>query len=227
MRVLIADDERLARDRMARLARAIPEVEVIAVCDSGEAVLRALETHRVDLALLDIHMPDLSGLELAGLLGQRGPAIIFVTAHPEHALEAFGVGATHYLLKPVDAASLAQAIDRVRPRSSPGLGPIAIPGARGLQLLHPQELRYATVDGASLALHLDGQVRYTSMSLSELERQLPAERFVRVHRRTVIALSALAEIRGSGAEAIAILRSGESIELSRRGARALRQRLKD
>lgn len=225
MRVVIADDERLARDRVARLAQAIPGIEIVAVCSSGEAVLQVLRGEAVDLLLLDIAMPGLSGMDLAGLLSEGGPAVIFVTAHPEHALEAFGVGAAHYLLKPVDAASLAEALGRVRPLEPSGDRPIPIPGTRGLQLIHPRELSHALVEGASVALYLPGQIRYTTLSLSELERRLPAEHFVRVHRRALLGLHALAELRTIDGRAVAILRTGEEVEVSRRGAQALRRLL--
>ena len=89
LEVLIADDELLARRRLKRLLGAMDDVAVVAECSSGEEALATLESSRPDVAVLDIHMPGLSGLDVSSLLGEKGPPVIFATAHPEHALQAF------------------------------------------------------------------------------------------------------------------------------------------
>lgn len=200
----------------------MPNVEVIASCSTSEEALRALREEPCDSALLDIDMPGLTGLDLAALRGADGPEVIFVTAHPEHALAAFGVGATDYLLKPVDAERLAKALSRLRSRST---GPLAIPGARGLRLLRPEEISHAILEGETLSIHTQAGVLVCSWTLGELERRLP-ETFVRVSRQALVSLDAICLLTPEeDGGAIATLKGGERVEVSRAAARALRKRL--
>src|SRR5687767_12386695 len=106
LRVLVADDEAIARERSIRLLGAIEGVEIAGECMNGEQVLAWLERDEVDVVLLDIQMPGLSGLDATALILEDGPYVVFATAHPEHAVRAFDVGAEDYLLKPLDAARL-------------------------------------------------------------------------------------------------------------------------
>lgn len=227
MRVLIADDEQLARQRLERLAAALPDVDVLAVCASATEALTALRSEPVDVALLDIDMPGLSGLDLAALLGPDGPRVIFVTAHPEHALAAFGVGAVDYVLKPVDAERLGRALDRARPSAAKlAPGPLAFPGPKGVRLLRADEITHAVIEGESVEVHTADQVVYTDWPLAELERRLPADRFVRVHRRALLALDAVELLQPSEEGGyLARMRSGATVVVSRAAARALRRRL--
>ncbi|MEY4509744.1 MAG: response regulator, partial [Pseudomonadota bacterium] len=112
LRVLVADDEATARRRLVRLLAAFPHVTVVAECTNGREVIAHLEACQrpPDILLLDIRMPELSGLEACALLPEESPYVIFATAHSEHALEAFEVGAEDYLLKPIEAASLERAL---------------------------------------------------------------------------------------------------------------------
>ena len=114
LRILIVDDEQLARSRLRRLLGGIEDVVIVGERDRGDAVAEALRENAIDVLLLDIEMPGLSGLEAIGLLPEPRPYVIFCTAHAEHALSAFDVGAVDYLLKPVDAARLKVAIERAR-----------------------------------------------------------------------------------------------------------------
>ena len=115
IRVLVADDEPLARRRLLRFLHAEPEVEVVAECADGETALAALQEHAVDVALLDVQMPDRTGLEVVGALeAARLPVVIFVTAYDEYAVRAFEVHALDYLLKPVTAARFHAAFARAR-----------------------------------------------------------------------------------------------------------------
>lgn len=224
IRLILADDEELARRRLERLAGALPEVEIVALCATAEAALAAIREEPADLALLDIDMPGLSGLDVAALRGPDGPAVVFVTAHPQHALAAFGVGATDYLLKPLDPERLARALARVRPRPSAAPEPLAIPTARGLRLLRPAELSHAVLDGETLLLHTADGVIYSSLTLGELERRLPAG-FLRVSRRALIAIDALSLLApAEDGGAVAHLRGGAQVAVSRASARALRRR---
>jgi len=134
LRVLVADDEAMARKRLLRLLRAMPDVTIAGECADGQEVLARVREGDVDLVLLDIQMPDLSGLDALTFFPVGGPVVVFCTAHAAHAVAAFDVGAIDYLLKPIDAARLRKAIDRTRarrgeagPRRAPGVTTAASP----------------------------------------------------------------------------------------------------
>src|SRR5512140_1979204 len=145
LRVLIADDELLARKRLTRLVAALPEVELVGECASGEEVLARVREQKVDVLLLDIQMPGLTGLDAMALLPADGPYVIFCTAHPDHAVQAFDVGAVDYVLKPIEAGRLQKAIERAaaqlaqRPppanASSADAPRLAIPTRHGIVLV--------------------------------------------------------------------------------------------
>jgi two-component system LytT family response regulator len=115
LRVLLADDEPIARRRLLRFLRAEPDVEIVAECANGAAALTALNDHKVDVAILDVQMPDKDGLRVVAEYGaDRMPAVIFVTAYDEYAVKAFEVQALDYLLKPVTAERFHAAFQRAR-----------------------------------------------------------------------------------------------------------------
>jgi two-component system LytT family response regulator len=114
-RVLLADDEAIARRRLVRFLRAEPDVQIVAECNGGTEALEALDTHAVDLAILDVQMPDVDGLQVVASRGaDRMPTVIFVTAYDEFAVRAFEVHALDYLLKPVTAERFHSAFARAR-----------------------------------------------------------------------------------------------------------------
>lgn len=233
VKVIIADDELLARQRLARLASAIPEVEVLAACESADEVLTALEAHQPDLLLLDIHMPGLTGMDLAALLPEPRPLIAFCTAHPEHAVQAFNVGAVDYLLKPVDAAGLQRAIDRartraseLRSRASAPVQRLAIETRQGIRLLDPAEITHVVLEGELPTVVTAREKVLADASLQQLHDQLAPFGFERVHRRALLHLGRVVRLKplptgGYLAETI----SGEHLEISRQAARELRRRL--
>src|SRR3954470_12884390 len=114
LRVLVCDDELMARKRVLRLLSELQGIEATFECESGEQVLAKLAAEDIDVAILDINMPGLSGLETVMQMPEDRPYIVFLTAHPEHAVQAFDVGAVDYVLKPVDDARLAKALARAR-----------------------------------------------------------------------------------------------------------------
>lgn len=232
LRVLVADDEAMARKRMVRLASALDGVEVVGTAEDGQQVLDAIAEEPVDLVLLDIQMPGLTGLDASALMPADGPAVVFTTAHPEHALAAFDIGAADYLLKPVDAARLHKAVARARERravapTEPGLDRVALPTRRGVRLVAPGELLCAVFDGTALTVHLAGDERvFVDLSLSQLEARLPDPPFLRTHRRALVNLDQVAELEDQRTGGyLARLRSGQKVAVSRSVARALRRRL--
>ncbi len=228
LRVLIADDELLARRRLSRLLSAMTDVEIVAECETGEEVLEVLEHEPVDLAVLDIQMPGLTGLDVSGLIGKDGPQVVFATAHPEHALDAFEVGAVDYVVKPIEAARLAQAVERARQRfSAPDpVDRLALTVRGEVRLVEPRSITHALFDGHLVTVYVHGEELLTEMSLQELSRRLPRAQFLRVHRRALLNLEHIERLTPlpSGGYS-ARTDTGETVPVSRGTARKLRRRL--
>jgi two-component system LytT family response regulator len=243
LRVLVCDDELMARKRVLRLLSELPGIEATLECESGEEVLAKLGVEDVDVAILDINMPGLSGLETVMQMPEDRPYVIFLTAHPEHAVQAFDVGAVDYLLKPVDDARLAKAITRARQSldmgqaqgqgREPGAeavatrpGKLAIATHDGAALVSPGDVTHATFDGALVTVHTAARSILTDDTLQDLEAKLPAGPFERVHRRAIVNLDHVDRLESvdSGGY-VACLSTGKRVDVSRQSARRLRRRL--
>lgn len=200
LKVLIVDDEPLARSRLRRLLGqcTAPAAEVVAEAANATDALQWLGRGPVDLALLDIHMPGADGLKLAQRLRERpdAPRVVFVTAHAQHALQAFEVEAVDYLTKPVRLERLQAALAKVQRQQPVRPAPEAADEALLIQergrtervplaevLYFKAELKYVTVRTATRSYILDG-------SLNELEAQ-HARLFIRVHRNALVARRAM------------------------------------
>lgn len=237
LRVLVCDDELIARRRAARLLSEQPGVEVVAECASGSEVLARLAAEDVDLVVLDIHMPGMTGLETALQMPEDRPYLIFLTAHPEHAVAAFDVGATDYLVKPVDELRLRKALDRARRQLDAPLGRdahddaaplarLAIATRTGVVLLGPDEVTHAVFDGQLVSVHTRDRAILSESTLQELEQRLSAPHFERVHRRAIVNLLHVERLEPvlSGGY-VARIAGGKSVDVSRQAARRLRRRL--
>jgi len=237
LRVLVCDDELIARRRAARLLAEQPGVEVVAECASGGEVLARLAVEDIDLVVLDIHMPGMTGLETALQMPEDRPYLIFLTAHPEHAVAAFDVGATDYLVKPVDEVRLKKALDRARRQHDAPLGRdphdaaaplarLAIATRTGVVLLGPDEVTHAVFDGQLVTVHTRDRAILSESTLQELEQRLSAPHFERVHRRAIVNLLHVERLESvlSGGY-VARIAGGKSVDVSRQAARRLRRRL--
>ncbi len=240
LNVILADDELVARKRLRRLLSAFSDVNIVVECTDGKEVLAALDAHdEVDVLLLDIHMPGLTGLETKALIADDGPYVIFTTAHPEHALEAFDVGAVDYVLKPIEAGRLKKALDRARaadrPRADGGpqtrgvsddLPRLALPTRDGARLLDPTQITHAVFDGSLVTVYYAGEALLTELTLTDLESKLPVSAFERVHRRALINLARIDRLvdQPTGGY-VAVTDGGDQVEISRQAARKLRKRL--
>lgn len=237
LRVVVCDDELIARRRAARLLSEQPGVEVVAECASGSEVLARLAAEDVDLVVLDIHMPGMTGLETALQMPEDRPYLIFLTAHPEHAVAAFDVGATDYLVKPVDEVRLKKALDRARRQLDAPLGRdahdaaaplarLAIATRTGVVLLGPDEVTHAVFDGQLVTVHTRDRAILADATLQELDQRLSAPHFERVHRRAIVNLLHVERLEPvlSGGY-VARIAGGKSVDVSRQAARRLRRRL--
>jgi len=233
LRVLVADDEAIARKRLLRLLGAMSDVEVAGACADAREVLERVRGGEVDVVLLDIQMPEIDGLEALQLFPADGPTVIFCTAHTAHAVAAFDVGAVDYLLKPIEAARLRKALDRARARRpveddarTPVLERLALPTRQGIVLLDPRQVTHAQLDGELVTVFAEGRQVLCALSLQELESRLPQHLFTRVHRRALVNLEHVARLEPTETGGfIARTTGGHSVEVSRQASRDLRRRL--
>lgn len=237
LRVAIADDELLARKRVVRLLEAMAGIEVVGVHADATSLLAQLGEDAIDVLVLDVQMPGLSGLEAHALVPEGGPFVIFATAHPEHALAAFDLGATDYVLKPIDAARLAKAIERARCQvtarrpipsvEGPALARLPISTRAGVVLLEFDDVSHAEFDGALVTIHRrSGESLLSDFSLQELAARLPEPQFDRVHRRALVNLHEVAVLLPQDTGGfVAVMRTGAQVAVSRQAARRLRRSL--
>jgi two-component system LytT family response regulator len=244
LRVLVADDEAIARKRLVRLLAAMPDVTVAGECADAHEVLERVRAGDIDAVLLDIQMPELSGIEALQLFPADGPVVIFCTAHTAHAVTAFDLGAIDYLLKPIEAARLRKALDRARDRDArrryadelarfksrseqeKPLDRLALPTRQGIVLLDPLTVSHAELDGELVTVHTADAQYLSALSLQELESRLPGERFARVHRRALVNLEHVVRLEPNEVGGYtARTRNGSAVEISRQAARELRRRL--
>ena len=240
MRVVIADDERLARERLRALLAEAGGVEVVAEAADGDAALHACAEHHPDLVLLDISMPGIDGLEAARHLAgfEPRPAVVYCTAYDAHALSAFEAQAIDYLVKPVRAERLAAALARVRTfsagRAQQG---DAAPGHKrthlcarlrgSLRLVPVDDVRYLQAEEKYVVVHHARGEDLIEESLKSLEVEF-ADRFVRIHRNCLVARSEIVELRRApDGHTQAVLRHGDHpLEVSRRCVAQLRDTLR-
>ncbi|GGK65673.1 LytR/AlgR family response regulator transcription factor [Nocardia camponoti] len=237
LHVLAVDDERPALDELVYLLGGQPGVGTIHRASEATAALRLLRGHRIDAVFLDIDMPGLTGMELADILGGFAdpPAIVFVTAHDDHAVAAFDLGAVDYLLKPLRTARLAEAVRRIaaarvkQPTAQPPTDVIPVELAGVTTLVNRADVAWVEADGDYARLHTATASHLVRIPLSALETRWADAGFLRVHRSYLIALHLVTGLRTVGSGTFVCLGGNHSsaIELpvSRRQVRELKQRL--
>lgn len=206
LRVLIVDDEPLARAHLRTLLESRGDIHVIGECGDGNAAIEHILAESPDLVLLDVQMPERDGFEVVRQIGaERMPTTIFVTAFDQHALAAFEAHALDYVLKPVNRARFNRAIDRVvrsetGPQDSKPLAAVMealSPGKAGAdrlavkvgeRLLYLRVLDFDWVEAAGdlVRIHTGKQIYEHRTTLSQLEQRLPSDRFIRIHRSTIV-----------------------------------------
>lgn len=243
MRVLIVDDERLARRRLHRLLLPFPQVEVVRECRDAEEAIAAISSERPDAVFLDVQMPGRDGLEVVRAISpERLPPVVFVTAYDAYAVAAFEVDAVDYLLKPIDAAAVARAVERLE-RARPAalarrleklLGEhqgrparkIALRERGRTLLIQLEEVDWVGAEGNYVRLHAGSRSHLMRSTLQDLEGRLDPARFLRLHRSTIVNVDRVTEVEADdGGDLHLTLRDGTRLSVSRRYRAAVRRLL--
>ncbi|MGH4014801.1 MAG: LytR/AlgR family response regulator transcription factor [Pseudonocardiaceae bacterium] len=247
---LAVDDEHHALSMLVEVLDAEPRIGTVLQATNAKEALSALRgeqqalsgapPERVDVVFLDIRMPGLDGLELARVLGliPDPPAVVFVTAHEEKALDAFNIGATDYLMKPVGRERLANTMRRIVRSRRDAVGPVEEPGgddevipvelAGTTKLVPRSSVRWVEAQGDYARLHTCEGSHLVRIPLSQLEDRWSDAGFVRIHRSFLVALPLVTELRMSASGYVVRVGSGADaaeLPVSRRHTRELKDRL--
>ncbi|GMM91864.1 LytR/AlgR family response regulator transcription factor [Qipengyuania sp. MTN3-11] len=207
LRTLIVDDEPLAIERMQVICAKIDELAVIGTASDGAAALRLVEALAPDLILLDMTMPEVDGLSVARKLAAQGdsPAIVFVTAHDNYAVEAFDLDAVDYVLKPVQRDRLARAIGRATARRGGGearksewLEELWIPHRSELIRIDTAEVSRIDAERDYVRLHVADRTYLLLQTIAGLEKKLDPAKFIRIHRSTILRKDRITGLRHDG-----------------------------
>jgi two-component system LytT family response regulator len=226
VRVLIVDDEPLARRGVRARLLGHEDMSVVGEADNGLDAVWAVRRLAPDIVFLDVQMPGLDGFGVVEQVGvERMPVVVFLTAFEEHALKAFEAQALDYLLKPIDDERFAMALSRARKRIAerragaamtlPGLRIAARDRGRVL-LLDANEVDWIEADGDYVRLHAGERGLLVRETMTAIESRLPPEKFVRIHRSTIVNVAAVRElVPHVNREFIVILKTGARLKLSR------------
>ncbi len=203
MNCLIVDDNIIARTTMKQLASQVSDIKVVGECESGIDAYNFLKKNEVDLLLLDIEMPDMTGLELTKNLGDKSPLIIFTTSKKEYALEAFELNVVDYILKPVVPARFIQAIDKVREILQSNTEEVKINNdefifirdSNIVRKIQMDDILYAEAMGDYVKIFVGKKFYAIHTTLKATEERLPSSKFLRVHRSYIVAISKIDTIQ--------------------------------
>jgi two-component system LytT family response regulator len=223
-RVLLVDDETLARRRLRQLLAAAPDLDVVGECEDGRRVPELVHALRPDIVFLDVRMPFVDGFETQSAIASLVRHVVFVTAHPEHAARAFDVEASDYLVKPVTQARFDAALRRLRrtlgePGDAPG-DRIMLGSRQGGAAVAVADVAWVEADGAYVAVHAGGRRHVLRESLAQILGRLGPHRFVRIHRSAAINVGHLRALRRAKPRGLEVeLTDGTRLPISRRKAR--------
>ena len=243
LRIVIVDDELLARAVLREYAAADPEIEIVADCANGFEAVKAVADLKPDLVLLDVQMPKLDGFEVLELLGTDQP-VVFVTAYDQYALRAFDVHAIDYLLKPFSMERFQEAIGRARERiraktaipvdeilrdAKPRTGHaerVLIRDGANVHVLPVDKIDYIEAQDDYVAFKTEGKQLLKDQTLASVEATLDPARFVRIHRSFILNIDRISKVELYAKDSrMAILRDGTRLPVSRAGYARLSQLL--
>jgi two-component system LytT family response regulator len=243
VRVLIADDELLARQRISDLLAKEPDVEVVGTAETGDDAVNAIFELKPDLVFLDVQMPGLTGLQVVDTVGpEQMPATVFVTAYDQFALKAFDRAALDYLVKPFDDERFAQALRRARKMTtqlrsmleetatqapkSEYLERIAVESRGQVRVVPVSKIDYITASGPYAELHVADRTFAIRERMQTLEERLDPNVFFRIHRSAIVRLDRIDTLtRHPGGDYGVRLKNGVELSLSRGRREELEQRL--
>jgi two-component system LytT family response regulator len=250
LRVLVVDDEALARQRLLSLLVHVPDVEVVGECQNGLEAVASIREARPDLVFLDVQMPELDGFDVITEVGtDKMPPVIFVTAFDDYAVSAFEFGAFDYLLKPVDHVRFHHTLDRARKRlrepAQPGVAAqlstllrklnerdasssrIGVKVNGRILFLDPDEIYWIQARDDLARIHLAEVAYDVREPLSHLEGRLPRDKFLRVHRSTIVNTRHVREAQPfDQGDQLLLLRNGKRITTGRSYRKAVQEFLK-
>jgi two-component system LytT family response regulator len=248
-RVLIVDDEPLARRRIRRLLRGMPDVSVVGEAADGRAALGAIAAEKPDLVFLDVQMPGSDGFDvIQAVKPDRMPLVVFVTAYDKYALRAFDVHALDYLLKPFDRDRFQRALQRVREQmegqqtgdlgrrllalvqdlkpDQQRLDRLVVKSGGRVFFLRTEEIDWIEAAGNYVRLHLGTDSHLFRETMNALEAKLDVNRFFRIHRSRIVNIERIQELQPwFNGEYAVILRDGTRLTLSRGYREKLQERL--
>ncbi|TDW96072.1 LytR/AlgR family response regulator transcription factor [Dinghuibacter silviterrae] len=197
---IIVDDEPIARDLLKTYVSQVPYLHLTAVCTDAFEAMDALKGGEVDLIILDINMPRLTGFDMLRSL-KKYPAVIITSAYPEYALEGFELSVTDYLLKPFSFARFVQATGKV---AAPGPAPtveapafLVVKADKKLVKVPLDDILYVEAYGNYIFVHQKSGRLMSKQTLTQFEEQLPADRFTRIHKSYIVALQAIQYVEGN------------------------------
>lgn len=237
MRVMVVDDEPLSRDELKHLLREYEQIEIIGEADCGEHALEKIVSLQPDVVFLDIEMSEMSGLSLAKMLQQlkQPPTIVFATAYPNYAVEAFRYEAVDYLLKPFDEMQVGETVARLlrkfgKDRPTVLEDPIrklAIEEEDGIVYVSPHDILYCCREVKDTLIVTKQKTYHTKAPLKELEQKLKGSLFFRPHKSYLVNVEKVEQLTPwfNGAYQLTLAGTEEKIPVSRNYVKALRQRL--
>jgi DNA-binding LytR/AlgR family response regulator len=228
MNVLIVDDNKIARTTMKQLASQVKDIMVTGECANAMDAFNLLQVQPVDLILLDIEMPGMTGLELTKNLGNKKPIIIFTTSKKEYAAEAFELNVADYVVKPVTPSRFIQAIDKAREILESNTQEVKldkdefifIRDSNIVRRLKFDDILFAEAMGDYVKLHTDQKFFAIHTTLKTVEERLPANKFIRVHRSYIVAIIKIDTIQDG-----ALVINGKAIPVADAYRAALNKRM--
>ena len=249
IKVLVADDEPLARERLTGLLSQEPDIEVVGQARDGEEAITAIHDDTPDLVFLDVQMPQMNGFEVIEAVGtDKMPLVIFVTAYDQHALKAFQVRALDYILKPFDRERFSEALQRARKqiereetgdlgrrllalvkdlrKDQPKTDRLVVKSGGRLFFLRMDEIDWIEAAGNYVRLHVGTTSHLLRETMNAIEGRLDPEKFFRIHRSRIVNMERIQEMQPwLNGEYAVVLRTGTRLTLSRGYREKLQERL--
>ena len=248
IRTIIVDDEPLARRGLRQLIEPHADLTIIAEARNGIEAIAAVRSMKPDLMFLDVQMPEPDGFGvLKQIWSDDMPLVVFVTAYDDFAVRAFDAHALDYLVKPLQQARFADAVERVRNRirskeallmsnrlaslleeqNSIGMAKrLAVPTASGEMLLDTTEIDWIEADDYYAAIHVGQRRHLIRESLASLEHRLAGDLFLRTHRSAIVNMDRVSEVRMESGEMVLVLQDGQRVPVSRRRRECIKEHLR-